>query len=111
MVPAAMNMLMAHVRTAPIPVSQRTAGSVPPALAAVVMRCLEKDPGDRYAGVGELAAALAECELDRAWTRERAAAWWREHGGASSSAAPPQTAPPAGLSEAPTASLGPTRTV
>jgi hypothetical protein len=39
--------IAAHVTQAPVPVSQiRTA--VPPALAALVMRCLAKKPADRF---------------------------------------------------------------
>src|SRR6185436_19100923 len=34
--------------------------TVPPALAAVVIRALAKDPAERYANGGELAAALGE---------------------------------------------------
>jgi serine/threonine-protein kinase len=41
----------------PLPCDLRP--EVPPALSAVVMRCLEKDPADRYETVGDLAPALA----------------------------------------------------
>jgi serine/threonine-protein kinase len=49
--------IAAHVTQAPVPVSQiRTA--VPPALAALVMRCLEKKPADRFQSAEELLPAL-----------------------------------------------------
>lgn len=48
----------AHVaRRPPLPSSF---SPVPPALEAVVLRCLAKEPADRYANVGELQAALSE---------------------------------------------------
>jgi serine/threonine-protein kinase len=40
--------------------------NAPPALEAVLLRCLEKDPARRYASVGELALALAEFAPTRA---------------------------------------------
>jgi len=42
------------LRDAPAPLP----ASVPPALAAIVSRCLEKDPARRYRDAGELLAAL-----------------------------------------------------
>ena len=49
--------LAAHMTRAPEPVSSRRP-AVPPALAAVIMRCLEKRPADRYQTAEELLAHL-----------------------------------------------------
>jgi eukaryotic-like serine/threonine-protein kinase len=51
--------IRAHMSEAPVPPSQRRP-PVPPAIEAVVLRCLEKDPARRFAGAGELAAALKQ---------------------------------------------------
>ncbi len=50
-------MLAAHVTAAPDPISVRRA-DVPPALGALVMRCLEKDRGARPASANDLIASL-----------------------------------------------------
>lgn len=52
------SILSAHVTKAPVPVTDRQS-ALPPALARVVMRCLEKDPADRYQSAEELTAQLA----------------------------------------------------
>ena len=49
--------LAAHVTQAPDPLTKHRT-SVPPALAAVVMRCLEKKPADRWQHAAELHAQL-----------------------------------------------------
>jgi serine/threonine protein kinase/Tol biopolymer transport system component len=49
--------LAAQVTEQPEPVSKRRA-SVPPALEAIVMRCLEKRPADRWQNASELLTAL-----------------------------------------------------
>jgi Tol biopolymer transport system component/tRNA A-37 threonylcarbamoyl transferase component Bud32 len=49
--------LAAHVTTQPAPVTLHRE-SVPPALAALVMRCLEKKPADRWQTADELLAQL-----------------------------------------------------
>ncbi|NJD20222.1 MAG: serine/threonine protein kinase, partial [Gemmatimonadetes bacterium] len=46
-------MLLAHVSEAPMPISHHRE-SVPRALEAVVMRCLEKNPADRWQSAAEL---------------------------------------------------------
>lgn len=54
---SAESLVLSHVEAAPRHVAALAHG-VPVALAAVVMRCLEKDPEDRWPGAEELAAAL-----------------------------------------------------
>ncbi len=49
--------LAAHVTEAPDPVSKRRQ-AIPPALEAIVMRCLAKRPADRFQTAAELHAAL-----------------------------------------------------
>jgi tetratricopeptide (TPR) repeat protein/tRNA A-37 threonylcarbamoyl transferase component Bud32 len=55
-------MIQAQLHEMPYPPSQ-VQGSVPPALDAVVMRCLSKDPKERYADMRDLEAALCEAQI------------------------------------------------
>lgn len=52
------NILLAHVNKPP-PEPRSRNPAIPPGLEAVVLRCLEKRPEDRYASCRALAAALA----------------------------------------------------
>ncbi len=67
--------LVAHAHRKPIPLSQMQV-EVPADLEQVVMRCLAKSPGDRFASANELAQALDSCEYSGRWTHADAAAWW-----------------------------------
>ena len=66
----------AHVNTVPVPPSTRADRPIPPALEAIILKCLGKKPGDRFYDVAALAAALREVPLSDPWDTRRADAWW-----------------------------------
>jgi serine/threonine-protein kinase len=49
---------------------------VPPELERIIMRCLAKDPDDRYADAGALCRDLERCAAAIPWDADRARAWW-----------------------------------
>ena len=55
-----LSIMAAVLHHQPTPLAQVRAG-IPPALDAIVTRCLEKDPARRYSSASELHAALEEC--------------------------------------------------
>jgi serine/threonine-protein kinase len=75
-----MQLVVDHVRTAPVPPSQRTAQAIPEGLERLVLACLEKDPARRPASAVELSRKLEALALEPSWTEARARQWWVEHG-------------------------------
>jgi eukaryotic-like serine/threonine-protein kinase len=65
-----------HLHTAPEPPSQRVDG-VPRDLEQVVLRCLAKSAGERYASARELEDALLGCDAAEDWSDDLAEAWWK----------------------------------
>ncbi|MCE9579305.1 MAG: serine/threonine protein kinase [Deltaproteobacteria bacterium] len=55
-------------------VSLHAPAPIPPDVEEIVMRCLRKDPRQRFVDAGALAAALAESSLGKAWRPVRAPA-------------------------------------
>jgi serine/threonine protein kinase len=74
-----------HVHEAPIPIEVAAPG-VPPSLAAVVMRCLAKNAGERYQRASDLADALIAFLVERGAAELRTA--WRARRPAPTPAAP-----------------------
>lgn len=72
-----LKVLFQHAHEPPKPLSQWSE-EIPMDLEGVVMRCLAKNPSDRYQSASELAAALEECEHHGVWTRDDARRWWME---------------------------------
>ncbi len=50
--------------------------SVPADLQAVILRCLEKRPQDRFPNAASLHEALGACRCAGKWTEAEATAWW-----------------------------------
>jgi serine/threonine-protein kinase len=73
---SAVQTLAAHLGK-PVVAPNRYRPDAPADLSAVVLRCLEKDPGRRFPDADELARALARCACAAEWNCEHAAAWWR----------------------------------
>ena len=72
-------LMIDQVKTPPPVPSEVCEMEIPPELDAIVLRCLEKDPDDRFPSVRELTAALEAVPLDPEWTGARAEAWWKLH--------------------------------
>lgn len=73
----AVEWIMAHANEPPPPL-RSIRPEISLALEGVVMRCLQKQPGDRYATALELHDALRGVACDEPWSPEFAHAWWAE---------------------------------
>ncbi len=69
-----------HVKTTPKRPSEVTELDIPAELEDIIMRCLEKRPGDRFQRARELEAALDAVPLPEPWSRDKAEGWWQLHG-------------------------------
>ncbi len=69
-------MLAAHLYEAPAPLTSHRADA-PPALEALILKCLAKNPTDRFPNIRSLAETLAHCDTIRRWSEEDATEWWQ----------------------------------
>jgi len=67
--------MVAHASQAVVPPSS-IRPDVPMELEQIIMRCLAKDPKERYQTTAELSAALAESGFSGRWSKEMAKDWW-----------------------------------
>jgi serine/threonine protein kinase len=70
-----LRLLIAHARDPVVPPSLLSV-NLPRDLERVVLRCLSKDPADRFPDSGSLEQALLECACTDDWDQRRAARWW-----------------------------------
>jgi serine/threonine-protein kinase len=75
----AVGVLTEHIKTAPIPPKERGEMEIPEELNGIVLKCLEKDPANRFQSVLELSAALTSCPVQATWDSHRAERWWKLH--------------------------------
>ena len=66
----------AHIYEPAAPPSSVHPG-VPADLELVVLRCLAKEPAERYSGAQELDDALGSCRAADEWAEAAAALWWQ----------------------------------
>ncbi len=71
--------LLHHVKSPPVPPSQRTQQAIPARLEELILACLAKEPDRRPPSAEWLAGELAECVKDPPWTPVRAREWWEEN--------------------------------
>ena len=69
--------MIAHARDPVVPPSRGRA-DVPEDLERVVLRCLAKDPAERFPDAVGLEHALGGCACAADWDRDRAARWWQD---------------------------------
>jgi serine/threonine-protein kinase len=70
-----MKVMIAHAHEQPRPPAHHNP-EVPDDLSLVILRCLQKNPADRFQTASELAAALEDCEEFGRWTAANARDWW-----------------------------------
>ncbi len=68
--------LSAQLTAKIVPPSAKLGARIPADLERIVLRCLEKDPGDRYPSALALREALEDCADAGRWSAQDAAAFW-----------------------------------
>lgn len=71
-------MVNAHLTAAP-PFPSEVASGIPPELDRIVVRCLAKNPEQRFSDAGELRRLLLQVSYPETWTEDDARGWWRHN--------------------------------
>ncbi len=70
------DVLAKHAAATPTPPSEALGRPVSPDLEQLILRCLSKDPADRYDDGEALLEAFEACGIDEAWAQVHARKWW-----------------------------------
>ncbi len=73
---SALKVVFAHASKAVKPLTEINP-EVPAELEAIILKCLEKKPEDRFSTVEEMSLALSQLQL-KEWTQAQAAEWWSD---------------------------------
>src|SRR5262249_115854 len=71
------SIMIAHSRD-PVTSPSQVRPEIPGDVEQIIMRCLEKDPADRFDDAASLEEALGECACALDWDEARAARWWQD---------------------------------
>ncbi len=74
-----LDLIIDHIKTPPTPPSLASPETIPEALDAIVLRCLEKEPDRRFQSAEDLERALLAVPLEETWDRAKAKSWWEAH--------------------------------
>ncbi len=77
---SSVDLIIDHVKTVPPRPREISETEIPVAFDDLVMKTLEKKPGDRYQTAGEMAEAVEALGLSEGWSWEQAKEWWELHG-------------------------------
>ena len=72
--------VMLRHTSSPVAPPSAIAPAIPADLESILLRCLQKNPADRFQDVVSLEQALAACECAGRWTEARAKGWWETFG-------------------------------
>ncbi len=73
-----MQYIVSHASKIPEPPSEKSPFKIPEKLDQIVLKCLAKDPKERFSCASELWNELNQIEFENSWTRDRAEKWWQE---------------------------------
>lgn len=72
-----LRVMQAHAQSPVIPPSELVEG-IPFDLEQIILKCLQKQPDNRYDCIEDMRYALTFCQDSGLWTTERAAIWWAD---------------------------------
>ncbi len=76
---SSVDLIVDHLKTIPKPPSQISELPIPEEMDAIVMRCLEKNPDDRFQTPAAMSLALESLTRLRPWNQLDAKEWWLLH--------------------------------